>query len=266
MLRAPIGDIELEYEVRGAGEPVVLIHAGVCAEFFAPLMDQAALAGHRLIRYHRAGYAASDRAEGRLDLSQQAAHCRLLMRHLGVAKAHVVGHSSSADIALQLALDHPRAVRSLTLLEAALLTVPSGPFAADAMARYRAGDAAGAVDAWMAGVGGPGYRAAMDRAVPGALDRAAADADAFFGQELPAVRDWSFGPDEAGRIGQPALVVLGDRSDEVSPAFRQRHELLLAWLPDAEPYVLAGATHLLHVQNPGGMAEGLARFLARHPL
>ena len=30
--------------------------------------------------------------------------------------------------------------------------------------------------------------------------------------------------------------------------------------------MLPGATHLLHLQNPGGMAAGLAGFFARHPL
>ena len=33
MERAPIDGIELEYEIRGTGEPVVLMHAGVCADF-----------------------------------------------------------------------------------------------------------------------------------------------------------------------------------------------------------------------------------------
>jgi hypothetical protein len=37
-------------------------------------------------------------------------------------------------------------------------------------------------------------------------------------------------------------------------------------LPAAEPLVLAGATHLLHLQNPAGMAAGLAGFFGRHPL
>ena len=41
MQRAPIDGIELEYEIRGTGEPVVLIHAGVCADFFRPLIDSA---------------------------------------------------------------------------------------------------------------------------------------------------------------------------------------------------------------------------------
>jgi 3-oxoadipate enol-lactonase len=229
-------------------------------------MDQPALSGHRLIRYHRAGYAGSTKVAGRLAIAEQADQCRLLLRHLGVERAHVVGHSSSANMALQLALDHPDAVRSLALLETALLAVPSGPFAAEAFARYRAGDMAGAVHRWLAGVCGPDYRSALDAAVPGAFDQAVADADTFFGQELPALREWGFGSEEAGRIGQPALLVLGERSDEATPTFRKRNELLLAWLPDAEPYVLPGATHLLHVQNPAGMAEGLARFFARHPV
>ena len=50
------------------------------------------------------------------------------------------------------------------------------------------------------------------------------------------------------------------------PTFAERRELLLSWLPNAEPFDLPGATHLLHVQNPAGMAEALAAFFARHPL
>ena len=37
-------------------------------------------------------------------------------------------------------------------------------------------------------------------------------------------------------------------------------------VPNVEPFVLPGATHLLQVQNPRAMAEGLAAFFARHPL
>lgn len=109
--------------------------------------------------------------------------------------------------------------------------------------------------------GHPGTERQADRVLPGALDRAVANADTFFGQELPAVRAWSFGAEEASRIGQPVLAVLGARSREVTPAFDRRHELRLDWLPDVEPFVLPAATHLLHVHNPVGMATRLARFL-----
>jgi hypothetical protein len=60
------------------------------------------------------------------------------------------------------------------------------------------------------------------------------------------------------------LLMLGGRSREVGPAFDQRHALLLEWLPAAEPYVLAGATHLMHVQNPADAAVRLAAFLDAH--
>jgi len=42
--------------------------------------------------------------------------------------------------------------------------------------------------------------------------------------------------------------------------------LLQAWLPQAEAFVLSGATHGLQYMNPTGMAEALAAFLARHPM
>jgi len=65
---------------------------------------------------------------------------------------------------------------------------------------YRAGDKAGAVDTFLQGTCGPGYRAVLDRALPGAFDQHVADADTFFGQELPALQQWSFTPDDARRI------------------------------------------------------------------
>jgi len=43
MDRAALNDLELEYEIRGSGEPVVLIHPGHFAEWFAPLLDEPAL-------------------------------------------------------------------------------------------------------------------------------------------------------------------------------------------------------------------------------
>ncbi|MDP9208020.1 MAG: hypothetical protein M3O65_05895 [Actinomycetota bacterium] len=63
------------------------------------------------------------------------------------------------------------------------------------------------------------------------------------------------GPGRPGR-GQPPGVTV----------WAERQALLEAWLDDVEPFVLAGATHLLHLQRPRAMAEALAGFFARHPL
>jgi pimeloyl-ACP methyl ester carboxylesterase len=129
---------------------------------------------------------------------------------------------------------------------------------------YRGGDKAGAVDTFMRTVAGPSYRATLDQVLPQAFTQALIDADTFFGQELPAVQQWSFFEKDARRVLQPVLVVMGARSNEVSPIWQQRQDLLNAWLPNSEPYVLAGSTHLLHVQNPRVMAERLAAFFAEH--
>jgi 3-oxoadipate enol-lactonase len=252
MRRVKIKTLGIAYEESGAGDPVVLVHAGLCADWFANLMDEPALAGpFRLIRYHRAGYGESDRIDGPVTVAQLAGHCRDLLRHLGIERAHLVGHSSGAVIALQLALDHPDAVASLALLETALLTVPSGPFAGEALRAYAGGDRAAATDIWMRGVCGPGYRAYLG---------ATMEAATFFGQELPAVRAWSFGPERARAVTSPVLLVIGERSNEIGPAFAERHALLRAWLPYAESFVLPGANHLLHRQNPRELAERLAGF------
>ena len=41
--RAHLEGIELEYKERGVGEPVVLIHPGHFADWFTPLLNEAAL-------------------------------------------------------------------------------------------------------------------------------------------------------------------------------------------------------------------------------
>ncbi|MGB8433584.1 MAG: alpha/beta hydrolase [Burkholderiales bacterium] len=271
MTRAAIDGVELEYQQLGSGEPVVLVHAGIFSDFFAPLVEQPALAGrYRVLNYHRVGCAGSSRALGAVSLAQEALHCRLLMRHLGIESAHIVGHSNSGNLVLQLAMDSPTAVHSLVVAEPALMTVPSAQtaraFIGAAMQQYRAGDKAGAVDTFLKGTCGQNYRAVVDAALPGALARYAADADTFFAQQLPAMQQWSFGRDEASRITQPVLAVIGEGSQQLSPIWNERQELLLSWLPNAEPFVLPKATHLLQVENPRDMAEGLAAFFTRHPL
>ncbi|HSF03273.1 MAG TPA: hypothetical protein VLA62_09690, partial [Solirubrobacterales bacterium] len=45
MSRVNVDGLELEYESRGSGEPVVLIHAGIFADWFKPLLEEAALTG-----------------------------------------------------------------------------------------------------------------------------------------------------------------------------------------------------------------------------
>ncbi len=264
--RASLGGVELEYRTVGAGEPVVLVHAGVFADWFEPLLKEPSLKKYCLVTYHRVGYAGSTHVAGPVSIAQQASHVRELMQELQIDDAHLVGHSSGANIIMQLALDAPEKVRSLALLESALPVPPGSPGRAGipkAIELYSAGDKVAAIDTFMRAVAGPGYRTVADRVLPGAFEQAVRDADTFFGQELPAIRQWTFGATEGARIKQPVLLVIGSRSPEISPVWQQRQDALTAWISNAEPYVLDGATHMLHLENPRALAERLGAFFTR---
>jgi pimeloyl-ACP methyl ester carboxylesterase len=275
MTLAKIEGIELEYDVRGAGEPVVLVHAGIFADWFKPLADEPALASrYRVVTYHRVGYAGSSRLAGPVSIAEQAAHLRGLMRHLGIGRAHLVGHSSGGNIALQLALDSPQLAHSIVLMEPALPVTTLGQermlsrraAMAPVFEAYRAGDKVRAVDGFMRGVSGPNYRVVLDRVLPGAFEQAVLDADTFFGQELPSLQQWSLNREDAARLTQPILSVIGAKSQQRSPIWTERHQMVLAWMPKAASLVLPDATHMLHVEHPRAVAEALTAFFARHPL
>ena len=270
--RITIDDAELEYEERGSGEPVLLIHGGILADAFAPLLAESTLTDRfRVISYHRRGFAGSTRAEGEVSMARQAADARALLAHLGIGQAHVVGHSYGGLIALQLAVDAPEVVHSLALLEPPLLAVPSGERLINtafvpAIERFGVGDRVGAVATVLRGVAGEEGIAALRRAVPGALELAVTDADTFFQTELPALQTWQFGPEEASRIDQPILAVRGANSDSVAPAFGEGIALLQEWRPQTQVIIVPAATHGLPFMNPGALAQGLVAFFTGHPL
>ena len=172
MQRADLDGPTLEYEDSGTGEPVVCIHGALIADAFRPFLAELGRAGrYRLISYHRRGYVGSSPAHGGASYEAEADDCRELLAHLGVERAHVVGHSSGGGIGLQLALDAPEVVHTLTLLEAALVIGESADqyrqALVDSMHRFREGDARVAVDAFLESRW-PGFREPLERALPGA--------------------------------------------------------------------------------------------------
>ena len=76
------------------------------------------------------------------------------------------------------------------------------------------------------------------------------------------IGEYQFGPKEAAAIHQPVLSVLGINSRQIMKEGRQ---LLHSWFPQTED-LDANSTHLLQMQDPKGIARGLAEFLARHPI
>jgi pimeloyl-ACP methyl ester carboxylesterase len=267
MEKANVNGMQMEYEVKGSGEPVLMISTGPIADSFLPLFPEKALAGYRLIRYRQRGL---DRTNGRTPVSfaAHAADAAALLAHLGVRRAHVAGHSTGALIALQLAVDHPDVVQSLALLEPPLPAAPSaGAFfekQGPAFAAYGAGDGKAAMSRFLSVVSSLDWETCqkvIDQYIPGGVARAMAHVDDMFGSYLPALQGWQFGADQAATISQPVLSVVGTDSEQL---FLDGHEVLHTWFPELEECSVEGVAHLLHLQRPEPVARGLAGFFARH--
>ena len=265
-----INGVQLEYEATGSGEPVLLI-SPVLADGFLPLLSEPALADrHLLIRYHKRGWAGSTHTPAPVSIGDHADDAAALLEHLGIPRAHIAGHSSGAAVAAQLALDRPELVHTLILMELSLLSVPSGELfleqAGPAFAAYAGGDHARALALFMTLVSGldwPTCRALLEDRTPGAVAEAVADADTFFGVELPALSDWTFGAEQAARLDRPVLSVVGN---ETQPVWVEVAEFLRSALPQVDECTIDGAGHLLQIQRPGPVARGMAEFLDRHPI
>ena len=268
MEKVSINGAEIEYEVRGSGDPLLLIHGAILADAFLPLMIEPSIASnYQVIYHHRRGFAGSTRATSSLSIKERASDCLALLGHLGVPQAHIAGHSYGGLIALQCALDAPDRLVSLALLEPSLFgSAPSAPEVMQAFGpiveMYTSGDKVGTTDAFINLVGGPDFRKVIDEVLPpGAFDLAVSDIDAWFQSEMPAFETWSFTAEEAKGIRQPVLSVVGD---ETLPIFRECHDLVKQWIPQAEESIIPQATHALQMMNPRAVAESLAGFFARH--
>jgi pimeloyl-ACP methyl ester carboxylesterase len=270
MDRANVNGVELEYEVRGAGEPVLLIDM-LIADCFVPLLPEPALAhDYQLIRYHKRGWVGSTHTAPPVSIAEHAADAAALLEHLGVRRAHIAGHSTGASIGAQLALDHPGKVHTLTLLEPTLLSLPRGgaflKAAGPVFEAYRSSDHSGAFAMFVAAASGLDWeecRALLEERIPGVVTQSIQDADTFFGVELPALTEWTFGPEQAAAIRTPVLSVIGAETQQL---WVEIAEFLRASLPRVEECTIDGVGHLLQIQRPEPVARGMARFLRQNSM
>jgi pimeloyl-ACP methyl ester carboxylesterase len=264
----PVPAGELEVEVRGAGEPVVLIQTALVADELRPLAERLLRnGGAQVILYHRRGYGRSTRARGAGSITSDALDCHELLASIGIERAHVVGASYAGAVALQLASSAPDSVHSLSVIEPPPVGVPSAPeFQAAARAMQadhrRYGPTIG-LERFMVRIVGHQWRHDIEQQLPGAVAQVETDAATFFVSDLPAVLAWRFGASDAARITQPVLHVGGTESGAWFTEMRQR---LLDWLPQAEAHVVTGADHNLVLTHTAEIAQAVTTFLRRHPI
>lgn len=107
---------DLAYAVEGSGPPVVFIQ-GVGVHGCGWLPQVEGLSDRfTCLTFDNRGIGGSKPRPPRLSVKQMADDATALMDACGWVSAHIVGHSLGGLISLQLALDHPQRVRSLSLL------------------------------------------------------------------------------------------------------------------------------------------------------
>jgi pimeloyl-ACP methyl ester carboxylesterase len=112
-----VGDLNVHYIEQGSGDPVLLIHGNTASSvWWEPTFARMADAPYRLIAPDLRGRGETEGPAADWTVPMLAADVYGLAEALGLGPMHVVGHSLGACVALQLALDHKSAVRSLTLV------------------------------------------------------------------------------------------------------------------------------------------------------
>lgn len=118
---APVNGISMYYEIHGSptGVPLVLLHGGgstidVTFGRMLPLLART----RRVIAVEEQGHGRTTDRAAPVRFETSADDVAALLRHLGIARADLLGFSNGASVGLQVAIRHPELVRSLVFASA----------------------------------------------------------------------------------------------------------------------------------------------------
>jgi pimeloyl-ACP methyl ester carboxylesterase len=274
---AKVGDLRMHWVSAGAGEPVVLLHGWPQTWYEWRHLIPVLAETHLVIAPDLRGWGATERPASGFDVATAASDIRRLLDHLGLAKAHVVGHDWGTPIGYHLAAAARDRVLSFTALEASipgaggeqLLNFSAAwnplwffPFLATPELPQQL--IAGRQEMFFAWI-----LRQMARTTPGALsdEDIAVYVDAY--RDDDAVRSscayyastWASAEQIRERAGKPldipVLTIAGERS---------LGQNMIDWVrrlaPDTEAAILPGCGHLVPEERPDELAELVTAFLA----
>jgi len=247
--------VELAYDERGEGPPVVFVHGVGCPRSLWDETLEALGDGFRTIAYDRRGYGESGEPEQytRTTVEEHADDLIALIRALDAAPAILCALSFASMACLDVMIREPGLVHAAVLVEPPLLWLAEG--GSEVMSTMRkavedgaaAGGSAGAIDAFAVYVCGPQALDLMGRQRVEAAHRT----PRAFAADLGA--SWSAPPRALRGIEAPVTLVVGARS---ARPWHETSEVLAGMLPRAER-VEADSGHLAMIEAPGVLADAI---------
>lgn len=245
---APVNGLQLYYEIHGPADaaepPLMLLHGGgdTIETSFGEVLPLLARR-RRIVAFEQQGCGhTADIAERPFSFEQSADDTAALLRHLGIARADLVGFSNGGTIALQVAIRHPGVVRKLVLISTLFSRAGAEP---GFWASMQAPDIA---------MMPPELKAAYLRVAPHPENFRL-----FFEKSARRMRDFADIPEEKIRhVTVPALIINGDR-DVVRP---EQAVALFRLLPQARVAVLPATDHLQMMHRTEQLVPMIDAFLA----
>ena len=259
----------LYYEVEGAGEALVLIHGWLGNLRMWDSQAQALAGSYRVVRCDMRGFGRSTTEHVEFAYWADVA---ALLDHLGVDRAHIVGHSFGGTIALDLVLARPACVATLTSVAGGISGYrPDLDLEEDNVPRSdldRLWDEKKWVELaeletqiWVDGWGQPTTRVGRtlrDSIKGNVLSTYQAENEEGLPQPLE--------PRAADRLGEltvPVLVMIGTL-DEARSRATAAH--LVASVSESRSVEVAGVAHMIQLEAPERVSEELRDFIQDHPL
>ena len=249
------------YRRAGRGPAVVLIHGVGLQKAIWGLQIDALLVDHDVIAMDMPGHGASTRPPEGPRLADYADAVLALLDGLGVARAHVVGHSMGALVAVEFALAHPDRTAGVVAVNAVFCRTKEQRAAIAARVDElrdgeRLPDWSGTLARWFGSPVPEHLRVAAEhtRMLLGDIDpvgyartyRLFAEADAEHGGRL-------------ARLSVPALFVTGAEDPNSTPAMS---EAMARLAPKGRHLVMPGTRHMLPLTHVDAFNGELRAFLA----